>query len=130
MDNEYGQSIEETVLEKEKPTEKEWEDYKTEIENFRGQIYQKAEEVLGNDDGGDWVFRKVQDFTYDVSANIPNYRFFIAFHGLIGSGVSIEKVPFLDLPSPYNVKDFCNKLLLELDDKESCQKYLRERKEK
>lgn len=111
--------------EQEKPTKEEWEAYRLEIEKLTAEVSQKADEVLG-EDGYFWMNQKIVDFTNELKINYPEYKHCIAWHRMVFSGTYYETSPLLDMPDPYNVKNFLLKLKDELNDQAKCQKYIKE----
>lgn len=109
-----------------KPTKEEWEAYKKEIETLWDEIMDKAHKIFRGANRHYWIAAK-RDALYNKKffAAFPNHQNYIAWHKIISSGVDYEQAPRLDFPDPYNVKKFCLKLLEELEDEESCLRYVR-----
>ncbi|MFA6160776.1 MAG: hypothetical protein WC766_01210 [Patescibacteria group bacterium] len=115
-----------TAPTQEKPTQEEWEAYKNKIEKLKSKIDQKVLDVLGEDDGDDWLRKKIIDFSNQLKHQVSNPRSYVAWHRLTHSTVDSDYAPWLDFTSPNSVKEFCEKLLLELDDKQKCLEYLQQ----
>lgn len=111
----------------EKPTEAEWETYKNEIEQLKLQIEQKATEILGEVDGEIWLHEQIYLFGDKLKQSAPNFIFYIAWHRLINSTATYDFAPWLDIPSPNSVREFCEKLMLDLDDKDKCLDFLKQK---
>lgn len=96
-----------------KQDETAWEAYKKEIIQLRIEFQRCSIEKFG-DEGHQWWEQKFIDFANEVRANIQNYGEYVAWHSLIGSSSSMEFSPHLDLPEPYNIKNYCKSLIEEL----------------
>ncbi len=97
--------------------------YVEKLISLKSQAYTKANELY-SEDGGVLIYDWIAHFVQSIPENFQ-CRSCKAFHILISSTESdSQSLTFLELPKPYSVLDFLNKMIADLDDKESCNKQI------
>ena len=88
----------------------EWEEMMQEIDLLLEKVYLKAQQERG-DKATLWLQEEVKRFAEEVKKNVPDYDKYVAYHRLVSSSSYYEMAPKLDLPEPYGVKGFLEKLV-------------------
>lgn len=94
---------------------KEWQEYDQKIAEMMEELLQKARQKFAGNKGASWLFNEASNFGKLVRENNKDYSRYAAYHRLASSTTTRYQSPKLDLPKPYNVKDFCAKLMGELE---------------
>lgn len=91
----------------------EWEEMMQQIDMLLADAYQTAQKVMG-DKAAIWLQEKIREFAQEIKRQVPDYDRYVAYHRLISSSSFYEMAPKLDLPEPYGVKKFLERLKKEI----------------